>query len=229
MMIPHGLQPPKPGPSLGPWSLTQATSPPWPWTPATHKSYSPSTLNLISHLRGRSAWHTSSEISPSSWFSESFRHTATKVLIIFSTCISFYLQKQRVPRGGPFLGIFSECLTNMFFSCFLRRKSSGFTHISDQRKLKLLLQKRQKLQWECPSQQQITGPPAVPFPQVHKHISLGHWQAQLGKSQLPQSGCVCLAKGWQRQHLSGRERTEALRAKQSCNRTHPYLAGEQTR
>ncbi|MXQ82644.1 hypothetical protein E5288_WYG009638 [Bos mutus] len=46
------------------------------------------------------------------------------------------------------------------------RKSSGFTHISDQRKLKLLLQKWQKLKRECPPQQQITGPPAVPFPQV---------------------------------------------------------------
>ena len=122
MMIPHGLQPPKPGPRLGPWSLIQATSPPWPWTPATHKSYSPSILNLVSHLRGRSAWHTSSEISPSSWFSESFRHTATKVLIIFSTGISFYLQKQWVPRGGPFLGIFSECLTNMFVFLFFKEE-----------------------------------------------------------------------------------------------------------
>lgn len=128
------------------------------------------------------------------------------------------------------MGIFSECLTNMFvFLFFLRRKSSGFTHISDQRKLKLLFQKWQELKRECPSWQQITGPQAVPFPQVHKHISLGHWQVQLGKSQLLQSGCICLAKGWQRQHLSGRDRTEDLRTKQSCNTMHQYLVGEQTR
>ena len=129
------------------------------------------------------------------------------------------------------MGIFSECLTNMFvfLLLFLRRKSLGFTHISDQRQLKLLIQKWQKLKRECPSGQQLTDPQAVPSPQVHKHISLGHWQAQLGKSQLPQSGYVCPAKGWQRQHLSGRDRTEELRTKQSCNTMHQYLAGEQIR
>lgn len=101
-------------------------------------------------------------------------------------CTFFYLQR-------PSLGIFNGCLINICYSKS-RKRNSELIHLSDEREPKLL-QKWPKVKRRCVQWQKGTGPQAVTFPQVHKHIGLGHWQAQLGSSQLPQSGCICLAKG----------------------------------
>lgn len=64
--------------------------------------------------------------------------------------------------------------------------------------------------------------------QAHQFRSLASAAEQ--KANSCKSGCICLAKGWQRQHLSGRDRTEGSEPSRAVTRcTAEYLVGEQTR
>lgn len=100
-------------------------------------------------------------------------------------CTFFYLQR-------PSVGIFSGCFIKPIGQKAGGEIQSSFIWWKKTKTTASEMAKTQKVMHTISEGNRPTG---CCLSTGTQHTILGHWQAQLGSSQLPQSGCICLAKG----------------------------------